>query len=282
VPRIRSIKHDIWDDDDVCEVSRPARLLYIGLITQADDDGRLSGSAKWIDSQVFPYDDDTDLAEIRECLTELARVGLITAYKAERKPYIQIRNWKKHQSIDKRWYKESKLPPPPDEDSPRPPRGRDEDSPQPDPDRDEASTPEWSGEDGSGVDRSGDAPAGGRAAAEPTPISPFAPIVQRLDVVSVARNHPSPKVDAALAVCAEYADLDLPALVEEFAHYWIDGPGSKRSLDDVVWKWRNWLKNEREGRAKERPAPARESAGDDAARLLAEAARLRAEEAGAS
>jgi hypothetical protein len=277
VPRIRSIKPDIWDDDAVSDVSRLARLLYVGLITQADDDGRLSGSAKWIDSQVFPYDDDTDIAEIRDWLTELARHGLIVAYKAEGKPYIQIQNWRKHQSIDKRWYKESKLPGPPDEASPRPPREPDEGSPRNDADRDEDTAPEWSGVDGIGVDGSGGvAPAGGRAAA-PTPISPFAPIVQRLDAVAVARGIRSPKVDAALTVCAEFVECDPAAEVEKFVHYWIEGPGEKRALSDVSWAWRNWMERAKPDAG--RPVSARDSVGDDLKRLEAEAVRLRAEEA---
>jgi hypothetical protein len=278
VARIRTIKHEIWDDHAVGDVSLEARFLFVALITQADDDGRLPGSPKWIDSQVFPYDEDSRIGDIREWIAELDGVDLVIAYEVGGKRYIQIRNWTKHQSIDKRYYAESKLPEPPVERPTRPPRAPDERPDQSHHDRGEDTTPERSGEERKGVERSGEvAPAGGRAAAEPTPISPFAPIVQRLDAVAVARNQPSPKVDAALKVCGEYADLDLVAQVEEFFHYYVEGPGSKRGLDDVVWKWRHWLKRERasQGDRARKPA-ARDSVSADLRRLEAEKLRLRA------
>ena len=38
--RIRSVKPEIWLSPQVMELSRDARLLFVGLITQADDEGR--------------------------------------------------------------------------------------------------------------------------------------------------------------------------------------------------------------------------------------------------
>jgi hypothetical protein len=111
VPRIRSIQPDIWDDDDIAAVSRPARLVFVGLITQADDDGYLPGATKWVRSKVFPYD-DIDVDSVDGWLEELHRVGLVVRYLADGKPYIWLPNWEKHQSIDKRWYKQTKFPKP--------------------------------------------------------------------------------------------------------------------------------------------------------------------------
>jgi hypothetical protein len=279
VPRIRSIKPEINEDEVVGQLSDGAYRLYIGLITQADDDGRHLGHLTLVRSKVFPWDGERDLGGIATALDDLHDGDLIVAYEVDGKPYIQIQNWTKHQSIDKRWYKPSKLPEPPDVVSPRPPRGHDEDPPRPDADRDETATPEWSGVDRSGEDGIGGvAPTGGRDAAA-TPIPPFAPIVQRLDAVAVAHGKPSPKVDAALQVCTDYAARDLAADIEEFVHYWTDGPGARKSCDDVVWRWRLWLKRATAADDKPKSGNARSSVSEDLARLEAQHAEALAEEA---
>jgi hypothetical protein len=49
VARIRSIKPEYWADQDLAEqVSRDARLLYIGLWNLADEHGRLRGDPRYI------------------------------------------------------------------------------------------------------------------------------------------------------------------------------------------------------------------------------------------
>jgi hypothetical protein len=57
-PRIRTIKPEMWADEKVGQLSRDARLLFVGLITMADDEGRLRGCPAAILGHVFPYDDD--------------------------------------------------------------------------------------------------------------------------------------------------------------------------------------------------------------------------------
>lgn len=147
--RIRSIKPDIWDDDRIDELSRDARLLFIGLITQADDEGYLQGRPQWVKSKVYPGDEDLTKTEVSGWLDELNHSGLIWCYEHEGKPYIWLPNWEKHQSIDKRYKQESKLPRAPQERPTSTPRGPDEDE-----------TQEWSGEERSGGDRRGEDGAG--------------------------------------------------------------------------------------------------------------------------
>lgn len=145
MPRIRSIKPDIWDDDAIAAVSREARLLFVGLITQADDDGRLSGDPRWLRSKIYPYDDGLEPSSIEGWLDELNRAELIQRYAHADRPCIALPAWEGNQKVDKRWYKASKLPaPPPQAASPRARR-----------DHDAASPPEGIGEDGSGSEGSG-------------------------------------------------------------------------------------------------------------------------------
>jgi hypothetical protein len=101
-----------------------------------------------------------------------------------------------------------------------------------------------------------------------------------LERVAFARGRPSPKVDATDRICEQFAQLDLAAEAEKFAHYWTEGPGGKRAIDDVAWSWRQWLDRVRAPAAKSNASP-RSTVSEDLRRLEAAAASARAEEAAA-
>lgn len=100
-------------------------------------------------------------------------------------------------------------------------------------------------------------------------------VLAALERVTFARSAASVTPDSVNRCCEQFADRDLEAEAERFAHYWTDGPGAKKSLKNVGWAWRNWLERARPAESK---AP-RDSVADDLRRLEAEADRLRAEEA---
>lgn len=110
--RIRSIKPEFFEDEKLatrCSVA--ARLLYAGLWVFADDEGRMRASPAYIKASVFPYDELITLREIKAMLDELAQGGFIVLYEAADERLLWIRNFKKHQKIDRP--NGSKLPPPP-------------------------------------------------------------------------------------------------------------------------------------------------------------------------
>lgn len=109
--RIRSLKPDCWQDTAVGRISREARLLFIGLITQADDEGRLNAEPRLLRSQIFPLDEDLQTTEVEAWLGELEDEGLIVAYSAKRDTYIYLSGFTENQRISHP--KVSKLPPPP-------------------------------------------------------------------------------------------------------------------------------------------------------------------------
>jgi hypothetical protein len=111
VARIRTIKPTIWQSEQLANVPRDARLLFIGLISHADDDGRLRGAPALIRSEVFPYDDDITPAAIDELLTALEAVRLVVRYVVDDQRYIAIPTFASHQAISKRTA--SRLPEPP-------------------------------------------------------------------------------------------------------------------------------------------------------------------------
>src|SRR5690606_24725897 len=96
--RIRSIKPEFWQDEKLSCQSALTRLVFIGLISQADDAGRLVDTPKLLDGLLFPETDDT----CKEALATLAELGVIRrGTTASGQKVIQITNWEKHQKIDK-------------------------------------------------------------------------------------------------------------------------------------------------------------------------------------
>ena len=106
--RIRSIKPEFVQSESMGRVSREGRLLFILLWTVADDSGRTRAASRMLASLLYPYDDDAP-SKIGIWLTELEAEGCIDRYSIDGSTYLQIRNWCKHQKIDKP--SASKIPP---------------------------------------------------------------------------------------------------------------------------------------------------------------------------
>lgn len=98
MPRIRSIKPSFWSDEKVCQLGRDARLLAVGLISFADDEGRFLAAPSAIGGYVYPNDSVTP-KQIVAWRTEIARVGLIDVYKVGAFEYGWFPQWTKHQRI---------------------------------------------------------------------------------------------------------------------------------------------------------------------------------------
>jgi hypothetical protein len=95
--RIRSIKPEFWTDVAVVECSPNARLLFIGTWTFADDCGNLDRSAKQLKVQIFPADN----IDCEPLINELTRHELLIEYTSAGKAYLHIKNFRRHQRIDR-------------------------------------------------------------------------------------------------------------------------------------------------------------------------------------
>lgn len=94
--RIRTIKPEFWGDEKLAPMDPLTRLVFLGLISMADDAGRLLDSVKLIDGVLFAHTDDSS----REPLANLARAGRITrGITASGQRVIQINGWR-HQKVD--------------------------------------------------------------------------------------------------------------------------------------------------------------------------------------
>lgn len=92
--RSRNIKPGFFTNDELVELPFEVRLLFIGLWTIADRDGRLSDRPKKIRMEIFPADNvDCDAA-----LEMLGQRGFICRYSVNGERFIQVENWHKHQS----------------------------------------------------------------------------------------------------------------------------------------------------------------------------------------
>jgi DNA replication protein DnaT len=98
--RIRTIKPSFWADEAVSDLSMNARLLLIGLISSADDDGRFLASHSAIVGYVFPHD-NIPQTKLRGWLDEIEKAGIVRFYSVNRREYGAFPNWSKHQKINR-------------------------------------------------------------------------------------------------------------------------------------------------------------------------------------
>lgn len=92
--RARNIKPSFFTNDRLAECTPQARLLFIGLWTLADREGRLEDRPKKIRAEVFPY----ETIDCEPLLVELAAAGFILRYTVGDLACIQIPNFLKHQN----------------------------------------------------------------------------------------------------------------------------------------------------------------------------------------
>lgn len=107
--RIRTVKPSFWSSRTAALVSRDARLLAIGLISMADDEGRFLASHAAITGYVYPHDDDVTAAKLKRWLGELERAGFAVLYAEDGIRYGAV-NFA-HQRISHK--QASNFPPPP-------------------------------------------------------------------------------------------------------------------------------------------------------------------------
>lgn len=91
--RSRIIKPCLWINEDLAELSIPARYLFPALWCHADREGRLEYRPKKLKAEIFPYDN----LLIEKLVVELHDGGFITVYSKNDNLYIQITNFVKHQ-----------------------------------------------------------------------------------------------------------------------------------------------------------------------------------------
>jgi len=152
--RIRTIKPEIWSSPQIMDLSRDARLLFIGLMTQADDEGRGLTDPRRLRAAIFPGDDDMAADRLVELLQELATQRLVELYATDDGIGLYaLTGWRRNQKVDHP--RPSSYPPPPGFSPDPPARGTPDGAPRED-SRTLANGRESSGKARAGSDRGSD------------------------------------------------------------------------------------------------------------------------------
>lgn len=105
--RTRLLKPGFFESEVLAELPFEGRLLFAGLWTLADREGRLEDRPKRIKGELFRFDGDVAVDDL---LADLAVRGFIARYQVETVAVIQITKFLEHQNPHKN-EPDSKLPP---------------------------------------------------------------------------------------------------------------------------------------------------------------------------
>lgn len=97
--RKRTLDPGIWTSEQFLNCSIRQRLIFIGLISNADDEGRLRGEAKRIKALIFPGD-HIPLSQIENDLQFLTLTRLIHRWQIDNEIFIELPSWKKYQKFN--------------------------------------------------------------------------------------------------------------------------------------------------------------------------------------
>lgn len=109
MPRARNIKPSFFTNDLLAEIEPLGRLLFVGLWTLADREGRIEYRPKRIKAELLPYDD----CDVEKLVHNLCSLNFVKMYEVGEQQYIHILNFRKHQNPHPN-EKASELPAPPD------------------------------------------------------------------------------------------------------------------------------------------------------------------------
>lgn len=98
--RIRTIKPEFWSHPVIANLDDGARLLAIGLLNLADDDGFFLANPTLVRNALRPFDEDS--TRTRRALDTLSKVGWIEVREhPEQGQVAKVVNFAKHQRIDR-------------------------------------------------------------------------------------------------------------------------------------------------------------------------------------
>jgi len=110
MPRIRTLKPEHKSHRRIGRLTDRQYRLWVGMITEADDQGRFVADAEQLKAVIFPYQGALTIEEVTQTRDELHKLRAIRLYRVSGTTYGVIPGWDVHQRIDKP--KPSLLPPP--------------------------------------------------------------------------------------------------------------------------------------------------------------------------
>ncbi len=99
--RKRMISPEIWESRSFSRLSDFAKLIFIGLFSQADDEGYGNASPGYIRSKLFPNDEERRLTDIKKALSEIALGMSINFYEVNGDNFYHLTHWSEWQKVDR-------------------------------------------------------------------------------------------------------------------------------------------------------------------------------------
>lgn len=94
--RRRLIDPGVWQSGHFKRLNFRQRLLWVGVISLSDDEGKLKGEPAVIKAATFPFD-NVSIKTVESDLRKLEEEGLLRRYEADGDKYILIVKWDKYQ-----------------------------------------------------------------------------------------------------------------------------------------------------------------------------------------
>jgi len=94
----RMLDNSLWSNENFAALPPRGRLLQIGMITIADDQGRLKAHPLFLAKEIFPYD-HMEASDVSKWLALMEQNGTIQLYTVDGKQYAQFLNWWDYQSL---------------------------------------------------------------------------------------------------------------------------------------------------------------------------------------
>lgn len=99
--RKRMIDPNIWNSEDFSKLTPLAKLVFVGLFSNADDEGRGRAKAVYVRNILFPYDEKIEVIDIDTALNEISSNMSVTFYSHNENEYYVLDNWNIWQRVDK-------------------------------------------------------------------------------------------------------------------------------------------------------------------------------------
>ena len=106
--RKRMIDPNIWQSEDFSKLDVFSKLVFIGLFSLADDEGRGRANPTYLKSSIFPYDEVVRTTDVEKSLSQISTNMSIVFYEHNDSKYYELLNWNKWQKIDRP--SQSKIP----------------------------------------------------------------------------------------------------------------------------------------------------------------------------
>lgn len=98
--RIRTLKPEFWKNEHLARLPDSTRLLAIGLLNYADDEGYFNANPSLIKADIFPFLESSKTIPIG--ITELSNIGYLKLYNAtDGRTYGHIVKFTEHQWLTK-------------------------------------------------------------------------------------------------------------------------------------------------------------------------------------